>query len=384
MPLTRKPNPTALHPNPYQHGDEIWEAYNQCLSLEQHEGWNTFAAQLQKDVSEGIMNDLSPRVAARVLGWALRVAPSDEGRNALVREIVGCNDDPELLAGLAHLSMLPTITASDVPPVYNPKGPTPSVSATQSPRIAFQQAAQDLEHLLPKPSITAQDLRQLLLYRDNHSCVFTGAVDLDSARSDNTLIIDLGVRTDTTRVAHIISQSLSENIAGTTPAVCAKFEWAKTAGAIIERFGGFSSRDILSDNVLNSPLNAFTAATAPHEEYDKLDLWLTAVDDGQGGIIPDTYDVQYYWGERLRSSVGIKQRITFKTATVGNTTIPPPHPRLITLHAACAMIAHMSGAAEHLKECFRDTDMISVMTEPNAAYELTRALKTLQLVSPTV
>ncbi|KAH9919726.1 uncharacterized protein B0H18DRAFT_626457 [Fomitopsis serialis] len=172
-------------------------------------------------------------------------------------------------------------------------------------------------------------------------------------------------------MAHIISQPLSENITGNIPAVRAKFKWARIAGAIIERLGNFSCRDFLGDNVLNRPLTVFTAATAPHVKYGKLDLWLTAVEDGEGEVIPDTYEVQYRWGEQLRLAIGVK--ISFRTAIIDNTPIPPPHPCLIALHATCARIAHMSGAAEHLHECFRETDNISAMTEPTAVYELTRS-----------
>lgn len=42
----------------------------------------------------------------------------------------------------------------------------------------------------------------------------------------------------------------------------------------------------------------------------------------------------------------------------------------------------MSGAAEHLKEFFRDPDEISVMTGPSAPHELTQILRKLQVVSP--
>ncbi|KZT74307.1 hypothetical protein DAEQUDRAFT_753793 [Daedalea quercina L-15889] len=378
MPLARKPTSTApLPPNTYPHGDDIRKAYEDCLSLEQHElGWNVLATQLQ-DTPENIMADLNPKISARVLGWALLLAPSDEGRAALTREIIGCDGDPELLAGLAHLYVYGLIRV-----FYNPEGPTPSVSATQSPGLSFQQSVQSLEHSLQQPSITAQDIRQLILFRDDHRCVFTGALDLSSA---STFAPNLMERR-ATRVAHIISQSLSENITWTTPAVHAQFGWAQTAGAIVERFGGFSPRDILGENDLHSPTNAFTATTEPHALFDNLDLWLTAAQDEQGGTIPHTYDVSLIDGEELlpRVGIGIKLRITLKaTATVGGEVIPPPHPRLIALHAACAEIAHMSGAAEHLNEIFRDADAVSDMTEPNAAYELTRALKALRLVSTT-
>ena len=43
----------------------------------------------------------------------------------------------------------------------------------------------------------------------------------------------------------------------------------------------------------------------------------------------------------------------------------------------------MSGAADLLREFYRDTESIAIMTQPNAAYELSRALKTLQVGSTT-
>ena len=55
---------------------------------------------------------------------------------------------------------------------------------------------------------------------------------------------------------------------------------------MIERFGGFSSHDVLGDNILNSPLNAFTATASPHEEFDGLDMWLTPVNVGSFGFPP--------------------------------------------------------------------------------------------------
>ena len=42
---------------------------------------------------------------------------------------------------------------------------------------------------------------------------------------------------------------------------------------------------------------------------------------------------------------------------------------LTVLHAAYAKIARTSGAVEYLKETFRDTQPISVVTSPNAAEE---------------
>jgi hypothetical protein len=103
------------------------------------------------------------------------VAPSEDGRNALTREILDCKGDLELMAGLAHLyvyglirvcastwSILHSFAASDFPLVYNPKGPTPAISSEQSPRFSFHQAVEDLQHILHKSSIGTWDLRQLV------------------------------------------------------------------------------------------------------------------------------------------------------------------------------------------------------------------------------
>jgi hypothetical protein len=111
----------------------------------------------------------------------------------------------------------------------------------------------------------------------------------------DSMPIDLETRSGVTRVAHIISQSISKierdedltsaaakkvlsslrPIVPVSGLIYCKFAWARTAGAILERFGGFSSVSLLGDEVLNSPLNAFTATTEPHDAFDQLNMWLT-------------------------------------------------------------------------------------------------------------
>lgn len=46
----------------------------------------------------------------------------------------------------------------------------------------------------------------------------------------------------------------------------------------------------------------------------------------------------------------------FQKAKVNNEDIPPPHPTLIALHAACAQIAHFSGAGEVLDKFYNDEE----------------------------
>ena len=96
-----------LPPNHFELGDGYDDntrvAYDHCLWLEQFDSWNTFADELQNTVSEDILADMPPIVAARVLGYAMRYTPNDCGRDALVHDILACEKNPELLGGLAHL-----------------------------------------------------------------------------------------------------------------------------------------------------------------------------------------------------------------------------------------------------------------------------------------
>ena len=73
-------------------------AFQVCKDLESKEQWVLFKAN-----SGGILLDLTPACAARVLGFALLYFPSDNEQNTLTAEILKCNDDHELLSGLAYL-----------------------------------------------------------------------------------------------------------------------------------------------------------------------------------------------------------------------------------------------------------------------------------------
>ena len=77
----------------------------------------------------------------------------------------------------------------------------------------------------------------------------------------------------------------------------------------------------------------------------------------------------------------VNRLVVLKSFPVNGKTIPAPDRRIDALHAVCVRIAQMSGAAGPPREFCRDTGGIAGMTQPNAAYESGRALRTLQLAS---
>ncbi|TFY77328.1 hypothetical protein EWM64_g6683 [Hericium alpestre] len=77
-------------------------AYDTCFWLESFSGLEVFATNLEHDRSHSVMTEISSTLTARVLGYALLFAHNQAGRAALIQEINKCNQDLELLAGLAH------------------------------------------------------------------------------------------------------------------------------------------------------------------------------------------------------------------------------------------------------------------------------------------
>ena len=67
--------------------------------------------------------------------------------------------------------------------------------------------------------------------------------------------------------------------------------------------------------------------------------------------------------------------------------IPPPSPTLLAIQAACAQVAHMSGAAEILDDLYRDDDALAALSRTpwdmsfnaDSAAVLERALRRVQV-----
>ena len=70
---------------------------------------------------------------------------------------------------------------------------------------------------------------------------------------------------------------------------------------------------------------------------------------------PHTYNVK---GRDWAVVVGTRSQVTFGS---DDPSLPPPDARYLALHAACAKVAFMSGAAEHIDMVMRDMEDIKVL-----------------------
>jgi hypothetical protein len=55
----------------------------------------------------------------------------------------------------------------------------------------------------------------------------------------------------------------------------------------------------------------------------------------------------------------MRQFVTFSTTDPVN--LPVPARELLTLHATCSKVTHLSGASEYIDKIYRDVDMMDVL-----------------------
>jgi hypothetical protein len=91
--------------------------------------------------------------------------------------------------------------------------------------------------------------------------------------------------------------------------------------------------------------------------------------------VPHTYKVVTpRYGVRIRQRKNIPETVTFKTPDAD--LFPLPDPRLLKTHAACANVAHLSGAAKYMDDMLDNIDQggISVLSEDGSSFALQMAL----------
>ncbi|KAK0492924.1 hypothetical protein EDD18DRAFT_1257547 [Armillaria luteobubalina] len=369
--------PERLPSNDYPLGSNEHTAYQSCLVLEGlGSSWGVVISNLEKEASEAVMFKFSPQVAARVLGYALRHSPSVEGKAHLVQEILNCNNNGELLAGLSYLYVMGMIRV-----FKNPKGSVLTSLSSHSSRASFRATADNIAAALAQPTVSSSKAKDLALARDNHRCIVSGIVDLVSYEEDPMRFNEAPeVTAGTTSLGHIFGQSIMDHTAGMTRAARAKvrlppyecsiirsqfacqMEWATTAAAVIERFAGIPILEEFNQNDIHRPENTFTIADGLHPAFDRLSFSLCPIDDDN-----NTYEIHTHPPNR-NATYRLPNRVTLTDATNGK--IPLPDRRYFQLHHACATIAHLSGAGEVVEQLFRDMEDIKVLAEDGGSNHL--------------
>ncbi|KAJ7130201.1 hypothetical protein C8R44DRAFT_978355 [Mycena epipterygia] len=308
--------PTPLPPNPF--------------SVDSHaSAYNVF-----RNDAPQTMFDMGPVLAGRVLGYALIYAPNSGGRDALARDINCCDNNDEFLAGLAFLYIMVLYAFSEIRKVR-----LQQFRRTLKVLGSLDAAGDQPRENYAPPGRIPHILKEQILFRDQFTCAFSHVIDRDS--------FEKGIATrhaDTlgfgnVQVAHIISQPLTDGIGGMSEAAKEKHNWASCASAILDGFAGIEIRPL----DLHNPMNVLLAGLEPHMNFGRQCMWLSAVKDETGNVVPETYNVCLR--KELDRCIGMREQITFQARMYKGEMILPPSADLLQLHASCAHIAHLSGAA---------------------------------------
>ncbi|KAJ2920985.1 hypothetical protein H1R20_g16109, partial [Candolleomyces eurysporus] len=306
-------------PPELQKNSSYTSAYNHILGLEN-------SLQIRINAGETLKNDM---IACRILGNLIHFAPTDEARSIVVRDIFSAGGDYEkmLNSGKRSFERLFRIFKSNKGQI-----PTPSNHAS---RPSFDTKA---------------------LVRDGYRCVITGDYDFPSLMMCPELVEEAGPDPSWgfTELCHIFSASTSVILENGD-----KRTHAATCCTIAESFGYTTIQQDLNGEKIHRLENVMTMKVDLHRLFDGLELWLVQVGK-------DTYKVETF--NLLVNQLYGGREVKFTTENPKG--LPVPSPEYLALHAACAKVAHSSGATEYIETILRDAEEIRVLAADGSSGEV--------------
>ncbi|KAI0260584.1 hypothetical protein BC834DRAFT_973311 [Gloeopeniophorella convolvens] len=267
-------------------------------------------------------------MCSRVLGHLILEAPTDAGRDWVCKKVLNCTDEPSLarLAQKYIFTFVGSFKAS--------AGRSQSSTRASSISTPYE-GASGLAH---------GDRRAQALLRDTYRCAVTGTFDAASAR-DPTVAADgyatsPGAPIATTEAALVIPPSVDMRI--------------------LARYAGLAGDDPLCPphSDFHRLENILTLDRAAAHRFSSLDLWLEAT--GRA----DEYQIVTWHPDILSPS---RRRAAVAFTTTDPITRPIPSAEYLHLHAACARMAHKSGAATYLDVLAKDIALLAVLAEDGSS-----------------
>jgi len=140
-------------------------------------------------------------------------------------------------------------------------------------------------------------------------------------------------------------------------------------------FSGIPSEDLNGESI-NRLENVMTLSVDVQKSFGDMDIWLEPIDASLFPLSRLTQEVTksntqgYLNSYRFRKSYPLAENISdgsVITFTSANPDLPLPDRRYLGLHAACAKIAHASGAAEAINWYMRDLENTNVLAEDGSS-----------------
>ncbi|KAF8965403.1 hypothetical protein BDZ97DRAFT_1998394, partial [Flammula alnicola] len=274
---------------------------------------------------------------------------TDPGLKTVVEEISSCTIDSALLA-VGQIYYDHYIRACTFPKPTGGRIPTPSNHAS---RPSFDKLADMIKANLVEAPQSHADATNNALIRNGYRCVVTGKYDAHSVKENRDLeeVVDLdpNARMSPTECAHIFVESTNSSI---EPDSNKAFHYVASMWGVMARFGHEKLLTELNGSDIHRLENVMTVVPEFHTRFDELSVWFKE---------EDKYKLEGAWLHDLRD---YPEYVTF--TTTDPVQIPVPSPTYLAIHATCAKVAHLSGAAECIDKLYRDMDDGKTL-DPNGA-----------------
>ncbi|EPQ61155.1 hypothetical protein GLOTRDRAFT_109333 [Gloeophyllum trabeum ATCC 11539] len=281
------------------HPENAVSAYNVCLRFEE---------------SVSTKQDTERIISARILGYLLLHPSSHGSLSEIVKEIHSCSEDYDALHNLGQAFLDYFIRA-----FRKYKGRTPFTSDHPS-RPSFDQQRLLLKASIKEAPKSHSTAKAQALLRDGYRCTVTGAYDFLAQDMLNDELADPQVWLVDTECAHIVPESTYLNVnTDDSQQASSRKDYAASVLTVLSRFG--YDVDKLNGPKVHSLYNVMTLQHDVHNRFDRLQLWLEETD------MANCY------------------RVTV----------------LLALHAACAKVANLSGAAEYLDKLDLELETTDVL-----------------------
>ncbi|KAN0140517.1 hypothetical protein V8E53_001726 [Lactarius tabidus] len=297
---------------------------------------------------------------ARILGYLIIYSPSITAQHEVVKVIHFCCNDHAILSALGS-----TFLDCYIRPFKKYKGRTPKGSSHPS-RPSFDKTKDEMLAAIKEAPKNHPAAKEQALIRDGYRCVVSGIYDsiADSEDSEEKLSITKAEIKAAggkvfTECALTVPDSTYFNVTGSSD----KKDYSASVLAVLKRFGYDVER--MNGEKVHSLYNVMTMQKDAHDIFDRLELWFEET------ATPNCYKVR-----KPELFLPSKGEVTFPTPDP--VKLPLPSPRLLATHAACAQVAHLSGAGEYVDRILEDMEEICVLAHDGTSSEvLHHALMTL-------
>ncbi|KAF8810920.1 hypothetical protein BYT27DRAFT_7185242 [Phlegmacium glaucopus] len=299
--------------------------------------------------------DTKKLIYARILGYLLLHRPSAQARLAVALEIVSCNGETALLAnGKIYYDLYLRAFKMAKGPILTP--------SQHISRPSFDTRKSMVMEMLVEAPQNHREAKRNGLIRDQFCCLVSGDYDMASVEKNLELqyIVDASQHLlAETNCAHIFSESTNSSISGDN-AGGSKHQYAASVWAVMDRFGYPNIVRELNGANIHRLQNVLTLSVEVHGKFDALKLWFEPTNK------TNTYTVQTPHTRYLRPSY--KPTVTFTTPDEDK--LPVPSSEYLAIHAACAKVAHLSGAGEHIDKILREMEDTKVLSKDGASAEI--------------